>query len=173
MKKNLLTVLILALMIVNIVLTTVVMVSVIGTNKKTAELVGNVAAALNVQFTEPGGEGEAEQAVPLENVVVYALPDDMMVQVPTGDGGKVYFIFKLSLSMDSKGDGYKKLGESITSGTYDTMIMDQVSSIVAAHTEEECNNDIESIKQEILRAIQDFTGYKFVYKINISGVKFS
>lgn len=173
MKKNLLTVLILALMIVNIVLTTVVMVSVISTNKKTAELVGNVATALNVQFTEPGGEGEAEQAVPLENVVVYALPDDMMVQVPTVDGGKVYFIFKLSLSMDSKGDGYKKLGESITSGAYDTMIMDQVSSIVAAHTEEECNNDIESIKREILQAIQDFTGYKFVYKINISGVKFS
>ncbi|MCM1063531.1 MAG: flagellar basal body-associated FliL family protein [Eubacterium sp.] len=173
MKKNLLTVLILALMVVNIVLTTIIMVSVISANKKTADLVGNIATALNIQFAVPGSEGEAEPAVPLEDIVVYALPDSQMVQVPTADGGTVYFVFNLSLSMDSKGDGYKKHGESITSGSYDSMILDQVNSIVAAHTEEECRNDIESIKKEILQAIQDFTGYKFVYKINISGVKFT
>lgn len=173
MKKNLLTVLILALMIVNIVLTTVIMVSVISANKKTAELVGNIATALNLQFTVPGSEGDAESAVPLEDTEVYALPDSLMVQVSTAEGGNVYMIFNLSLSMNSKDKGYKKLGENITSGNYDSIIEDMVSSIVGTHTEEECRNDIESIKKEILLAIQNLTGYKFVYKVNISGVKFS
>lgn len=173
MKKNLLTVLILALMIVNIVLTTVVMVSVISTNKKTADLVGNIAAALNVQFAAPGSEGEAEPAVPLEDTVVYPLPESMMIQVATADGGSVYIIFDMSLSMDSKGKGYKKLGDNITSGGYDSVIEDMVNSIVGAHTEEECRNDMDSIKQEILQAIQTMTGYNFVYKINISNIKFS
>ena len=36
MKKNLMTVLILALLVVNIVLTSVMLVSIVGTNKKTA-----------------------------------------------------------------------------------------------------------------------------------------
>lgn len=173
MKKNLLTVLILALMIVNIVLTTIIMVSVISANKKTAELVGNVAAALNVQFTAPGSEGEAEPAVSLENTQVYPLPESLMIQVSTAEGGSVYFIFDMSLSMDIKGKGYKKLGENITSGGYDSVIEDLVNSIVGAHTEEECRNDIDSIKQEILQAIQNLTGYDFVYKINISNIKFS
>ena len=167
MKKNLLTVLILALMIVNIVLTTVIMVSVISANKKTADLVGNIATALNVQFAAPGSEGEAEPAVPLEDTVVYPLPESMMIQVATADGGSVYFIFDMSLSMN------KKLGENFTSGGYDSVIGDLVNSIVGAHTEEDCRNDIDSIKQEILQAIQDMTGYKFVYRINISNIKFS
>lgn len=173
MKKNLLTVLILALMIVNIVLTTIMMVSVISANKKTAQLVGNVVTALNLQFAVPGSEGDAEQAVPLENTQVYEMPDSLMVEVPTADGGSVYFIFNLSLSMNTKDKGYKKLGESITTGTYNSVIEDMVSSIVGAHTEEECRNDIETIKKEILLAIQNWTEYKFIYKVNISGVKFS
>ena len=172
MKKNLLTVLILALMIVNIVLTSIIMVSVISANRKTADLVGNVAAALNLEITVPGSEGEDEPAVSLENTVVYALPEPLMVPLNTGDDSTVYMIFDLSLSMDSKGEGYKKLGENITSGSYDSLIEDLVNSIVGAHTEEECRNDVESIRAEILQAVQNLIGYKFVYKINISGVKF-
>ena len=42
MKKNLMTVLILALLIVNIALTGVMLVSIVGTNKKTAQLVDNI-----------------------------------------------------------------------------------------------------------------------------------
>jgi len=173
MKKNLLTVLILALMIVNIVLTTVIMVSVISANRKTAELVGNIATALNLEWSVPGSEGDAESAVSLENTEIYPLPESMTIPLTTSDGSDCYFIFDLSLSMDKKGDGYKKLGESITSGSFDSLIKDKVTSIVGAHTEEECRNDLESIRAEILQAIQELTGYKFVYRVNISGTKFS
>ena len=172
MKKNLLTVLILALMIVNIVLTSIIMVSVISANKKTADLVGNIATALNLQWAVPGGEGGVE-SVPLEETEIYALPEALMIPLVTADGSDSYIIFNLSLSMNSKGDGYKKLGESILSGSYDTLIEDKVNSIVCVHTEEECRNDFESIRAEILQAIQELTGYRFVYKVNISGIKFS
>ncbi len=173
MKKNLLTVLILALVIVNIVLSSIMMVSVISANKKTAELVGSVASALNLEMAVPGSEGEAEPVVSLEDTEVYALPEALMIPLSSADGGTVYFIFELSLSMNSKGDGYKKLGENITSGSYDTLIKDCVNSVVSTHTEEECRNDFESIRNEILQAIQTMLDYDFVYKVNISGKKFS
>ncbi|MDE6924196.1 MAG: flagellar basal body-associated FliL family protein [Acetatifactor sp.] len=173
MKKNLLTVLILALLIVNIVLTSIMMVSVIGANKKTADLVGNITTALNLHLSVPGSEGDAEPAVSLEDTDIYALPESMMVPLTTPDGSDSYMIFELSLSMNNKGDGYKKLGENITSGSYDSLIKDKVNSIVGAHTEEECRNDIESIRAEILQAVQELIGYNFVYRVNISGVKFS
>ena len=51
MKKNLMTVLILALLVVNIVLTSVMLVSIVGTNKKTAQLVDNITTCL--LYTSP------------------------------------------------------------------------------------------------------------------------
>ena len=174
MKKNLLTVLILALMIVNIVLTTIIMVSVVSANRKTAELVGNISTALNLELTVPGSEDDAEPTVSLSDTEVYALPESMMISVRSAEGKSVYFIFDLSLSMNKKGDGYKDYGENISAAAYDSMIKDVVNSVVSAHTQEECQNDIELIRGEILQAIQNmFDSTKFIYKVNISGVKFS
>ena len=55
MKKNLLSVLVLVLVVVNIVMSAVIMISVIGTNQKTADLITSVAAALNLELRGPGG----------------------------------------------------------------------------------------------------------------------
>ena len=55
MKKNLISVIILALLIVNIVLTAIMMFSVTGASKKTAALVDNIATAL-CRRTAPDSE---------------------------------------------------------------------------------------------------------------------
>lgn len=174
MKKNLLTVLILALMIVNIVLTTIIMVSVISANKKTSDLVGNIATALNLELAAPGSEGEGEKIVSLANTETYQLPDELMIGLSSVEGSNGgYMIFNLSLSMDIKGDGYKKYGENVSAGAYDSIIEDTVSSIIGSYTEEECRNNIEQIKSEILQAIQGmFDSTKFIYRVNITGTKF-
>ena len=62
MKKNLISVIILALLIVNIVLTAIMMFSVTGASKKTAALVDNIATALNLELAS-GTEGGAEEVV--------------------------------------------------------------------------------------------------------------
>ena len=61
MKKNLISVIILALLVVNIVLTGIMMASVLSTNKKTASLVTDVASAINLEL-EGGWGNPAEQA---------------------------------------------------------------------------------------------------------------
>ena len=55
MKKNLLSVLILVLLVVNIILSVVMMTSVIGTNKKTGELITSIASVLKIELYNPGG----------------------------------------------------------------------------------------------------------------------
>ena len=58
MKKNLLTIVILALLLVNIALTAVMMISVTTTNNKTANLVTTIATVMNLELT--GGPGSEE-----------------------------------------------------------------------------------------------------------------
>ena len=49
MKKNLLSIIILSLLVVNIILTVVMMLSVIKTNSATAELVTDIAGVLELE----------------------------------------------------------------------------------------------------------------------------
>ena len=52
MKRNLLSVLVLALLVVNIVLTAVLMFSVVGTNNKVAALVTDIGTILQLDSSE-------------------------------------------------------------------------------------------------------------------------
>ena len=68
MKKNLISVIILALLIVNVVLTAIMMFSVTSASQKTAALVDNIASALDLELTAQ--TGETEVVVPMENIEV-------------------------------------------------------------------------------------------------------
>uniref|UniRef100_UPI0040569E1A flagellar basal body-associated FliL family protein n=1 Tax=Acetatifactor sp. TaxID=1872090 RepID=UPI0040569E1A len=176
MKKNLLTVIILALLVVNIVLTSVLMFSVMGTNKKTAELVSNIATVLNLELTVPGQE-EEEELISMEDTAEFALSSSMTILLApeidpaTGEAStkERYIMFNVSLLMNKEHKDYKKYGESI--GEKENVIKDIISTTVSAHTESECRNDFESLKEEILEKIQETFQSDFIYKIAISDMK--
>lgn len=175
MKKNLLSVLILALLVVNIVLTTIMMLSITKTNSKTAELVTNIATVMNLELYGPGGT--AEEQVALEDTEIYDMPEQMFVLAPTvnADGTTSkpsYIIFTLSLLENTKNKDYKKLGGEEKIAAKESMIIGVVTEVVGSHTLEECQNNFDSIRQEILAEIQQLFGSDFIYKISISGVKF-
>jgi len=168
MKKNLLTVLILALLVVNLVLTAIMMVSVIGVNKKTSALVSNISTALNLDLRVPGEDTGAD--VPIADTVVHSL-GEVAIPLASTDGSQPYIIFNLALSMNSKHKDYKEYGESIAD--WEAIIQDRVTSVVSVHTIEECQPDkIENIKAEILQAIQEQFNSDFIFKVSISGIKF-
>lgn len=173
MKKNLMTVLILALLVVNIVLTSVLMFSVIGTNKKTNELVSNIATVMNLELTEPGGETEKLQ-VSMKDTAVYnidgAMTIPLMAEPDSRDSKQGYIRFEIALSMNTKHDDYKTYGEEIDARA--SLIKDAITSVVSAHTESECRDDFEGLKEEILEAVQELFQSDFIYQIAISEVQF-
>lgn len=178
MKKNLLTVLILALLVVNIILTGVMMFSVIGANKKTAELVNNIATILELELTIPGEEKEKEM-ISLADTAEYSLSSSMTIPLTsetiTTEGGTTqskerYVMCEIAMLMNKKHKDYKVYGETIADR--ETLIEDVITSVVSSHTETECRSDMEGIKEEILEKIQELFQSDFIYKIAISNVKF-
>jgi len=174
MKKNLLTVLILALLVVNIVLTCVLMFSVIGTNQKTAQLVSNIATVMNLELTLPGEE-EVEEPVSLADTVEHKLANSMTIPLASevsgeGSSKERYIMFDLALMMNKEHEDYETYGATI--GEREGMIEDVITTIVSSHTETECRNDLEGIKEEILEELQELFQSDFIYKIGITSVKF-
>lgn len=170
MKKNLLSLLILVLLVVNIALSVVMMISVIGTNQKTADLMTSIATVMNLELYQPGGT--AVKDVPLDETETYDIAK-LMIPVSRQDGKQAYFIFDLGLQQNIKHADYKKYGGAEKIKSRESMIKDAVNGVVSAHTLEECQKNMDDIRDEILEAIQKLYASDFIYRVSISGVQFS
>lgn len=176
MKKNLLSLLILALLVVDIALTAIMMVSVISTNKKTNDLVSSAATAMNMELYYPGGESAS--SVPLSQTETYSLADRLMIQIKqdVGADGKAVghgmVIFYMSLAMDTKHEDYANLGSAEKLAGLEIDIKDAVSKVVRDYTEQEIKDNEEQLKEDILIAIQNLFQSRFIYKVSISDVIF-
>lgn len=173
MKKNLLSVLILVLLIVNIALSAVMMTNVISTNQKTAALMDSIGAAMRLELYTPGEGPE----VALSDTDTHVM-DQMMIPLnmtnPDGTTGskQVYIAFNISLLMDKTHDDYALYGETVKAGEYNSMIEDAIQRVVSNYTQEECRASFtDDIRNEILTAIQDLVKSKFIYGITLSNIK--
>ncbi len=171
MKKNLISIVILMLLVVNIVLTSVMMFSVMSTNKKTAALVGKVAAAISLDLGEDGTEEEKEP-VSMEDTVPYTIAD-MTIQLRQsqsqegeGDDQIHYALLSVTLSMNSEHKDYKTYGEDLS--TREDLIRGKINDIVGGHTLEEFNADPQTIKNELLQGIQELFGSDFIFDVTLS-----
>lgn len=176
MKKNLLSVLILVLLIVNIALTAVMMISVTGTNKKTADFVTEVAAALRLEIYSPGGTAVTD--VPISDTDTYVLTEmTIPLAASVNEDGTVspkqnYIMFTPSLLQNTKHEDYKKMGGADNMAAADSIVKDIINDVVGQYTLEEVRQNFDGIKEEILKEIQNKFGSNFVYRIAINGVRF-
>lgn len=162
MKKNLLSIVILALLIVNLILTSIMMFSVTSTNKKTAAVVGDIATILNLELGT-GEEGEdEEEAVSMADTATYDIEDEMTILLTKGsDGEDHYAMVQATLLMNTKSDGYGTYGSSIS----DALIKGYIVDVIGDYTADEVQPEIDKIKEEILSLIQEKYESDFIYDI--------
>ena len=172
MKKNLLSVLILALMIVNVAISVITMISITGTNKKTAALVDTIATVLNLELVSD--EEDESSSISLADTEIYTIADSMTIPLNTnGDSKQTYMLCKISLSINMKDEDYKTYN-SETIGTYEPYIKQAVEGVISSYDMEYLSKSAnrEEVKKEVLEAIQKWLDSKVVYDISISDVKF-
>lgn len=173
MKKNLISIIILALLIVNIVLTSIMMFSVMGSSKKTTALVNDIASVLNLELN-PGNSEEAAQKieVSIEDTAVYDIPEQLTIPCKLdADGTQHYYLTNVSLSMNTKDKAYKKYSE--TMADMNGLIESEIFQVFSEHTLDEILADTEGIKDEILGRLQTLFESEFIYRVSFSGTNYS
>lgn len=174
MKKNLISIIILALMIVNIVLTSIMMFSVTGASKKTAALVDNIATAMDLELAA-SSEGEAaEEVVSMADTETYSFADNMTIPLKKGEGDDKdhYCIVSITLSINTKADGYKEYGSAESLAAKEGLLKDEINSVFAGYTMEEARDNQEAIKKEIINRIQQLFDSKFIYNVSFGDIMF-
>ncbi len=168
MKKNLMSVIILALVLVNLVLTAVLVFTIVPQTQKSNKLIDQVCNAINLELESADS---SELIVPIEDIEVYNIEDKFTVNLKAdGDGKDHVAYFSVGFSLNTKSEGYESIKvEGITEK--ETLIKDKIYVIVQQYTLDEFRNDNNAVKDEILEAMQDMFGSDFVVGVSFSGVQ--
>lgn len=169
MKKNMMSVLILALLIVNIVLTSVMMFSVVGASRKTSALIDDISTAINLELDNQQGTANAATVieVPIEDIEVYKIEEEMTVPLTKGaDGKDHYYMVSVALSINKKDSDYKKLNATIADK--EELIKGEIISVIGSHTIEEMQQDVDTVRMEILNRIQKLFGSQFIFNVTFT-----
>lgn len=171
MKKNLMSVVILALLVVNLILTGIMMFSCVSANKKTAALVNDIASVLDLELTGGGSNAEEVAAVSVADTEIYNIADAMTVALrPSEDGKEHYCMCEVSFSMNKTHEDYETMSPMVA--TQESKIRSIIIGVIGGYTKEEAQANQKAIESEILEQVQQMFGSNFIYEAYFRDVKF-
>ena len=171
MKKNLMSVVILSLLVVNLILTGIMMFSCVSANKKTAALVNDIASVLDLELTGGGSNTEEVAAVSVADTEIYNIADAMTVALrPSEDGKEHYCMCEVSFSMNKTHEDYETMSPMVA--TQESKIRSIIIGVIGGYTKEEAQANQKAIESEILEQVQQMFGSNFIYEAYFRDVKF-
>lgn len=170
MKKNILTIVIMASTILNLILTIVMMFSVVPGMNKTNKLIDKVASAIDLEMDAQEQE-EAEYTV--EDLEAYEIKFDskQTINLKGVEGDKeshFAMIEGVVVSFNTKADDYDKVSESAKAAN--VYIIDCVKEALAEQTIATLNE--QTVKEVALAKIQEFYGSKCIVRLSLTGFMF-
>ena len=173
MKKNLITVVILALVVVNLVLTAVLTITIIPETKKANELITKVCSAIDLDLV--AGDTAGSLAVDVADMVDYPVASGGTMTInlkDSGDGSLHYAVLAVSLSIDSTNKDWTEKYQTNGLTGYDNIISDTIKSVVANNTIEDMRTREDEVKEEILEALQGLFKSSFIVRVNFSSATY-
>ena len=174
MKKNLLSIIILALLVVNIGMTSFMLLSVMTTNSQTAKLISDIAAALELEANggNTGGfSGSAAGVVDVANIATFGFTGDDQLTInlkPGADGKTHYMLVEVVFSMNTASADYTAASEKID-GMKD-LVKGKVTNVLSSYSLEELQVDDSAAREQILEGVQELFNSNFIYEVTFSSV---
>ena len=171
MKKNLLTIITFALVLVNIVLTAILTITVMPQVKKTNEFITKVCDAIDLDLQAATG-AESTENVSLENITIYNLADSLTINLkPGADGEAHYAVLSISLSLNKKSESYDTYQPAMDD--YAGIISSTVNSVVSQYTLEEITADQSAVQRQIKNELNAQFGHGLIVNVGFSKVVFN
>lgn len=164
MKKNLITVIILALCVVNLILNVMLVFVCMPSAKKTNNLITQIASALNLELESNDGQ----PSVALENIATYNVEAQVVNLKDDGSGKNSYVQVGLTLELDKSSKEYEDLNAVLADAQ--GAVFDEARNIIQNYTYAEvADQDMqEKIKKQILNSLQKKYGTQCIYRVSFS-----
>ena len=162
MNKNLITVITLALVVVNLVLTVILTITILPETQKANELITKVCSAIDLDLES--GSATSNANIPIDQIEVYNIDDEQTINLKQDGDGKDHFaMITVSISMDTKNSDYKDLKPQVEEKV--NLIKGDINNIVSQYTIDEIKNNQSAVQDEILKDLQKMFGSDFIVAV--------
>lgn len=162
MKKNLMTVIILALVVANFVMTAVMMFIILPQTQKANEMITRVCEAIDLELNSGAATGLSN--LPIEQIENYDVAAGESITVNLKDGG--YAVVSVSISVNNESDIYKDNEGTAYLSTKEAIIKDSIIEIVGNYSKEELNASKDDMRAELLKELKKTFGADYVVGVN-------
>ena len=159
MKKNILTVVIMAATVINLVLTCVLVFSVVPAMNKTTNLIDKVASVIDLEIDDKQEDDDWTMADLDTYTITYEKKETLNLQPNEGDDTPHYYqLGGISISFNQKAEDYQTVSDMIKNDT--SRVEDIVNKTVGSHTK----SDFDQVKvaNECVKKIQELYDTKCV-----------
>lgn len=167
MKKNIFSVIIAALTVINVVLTAIMFFVMLPTFQKTNNLITQVASVLNLELESEDSEGAENYTLgDLEDVPVAFEGQQTLNLAKGSDDDQMHYAMLdgYTLSLNKKSPDYKKLSETIKGNQ--TQFTNIIREVITSHSVDDISEEV--IKKESLEQIQELLDSKVVVEVSIT-----
>lgn len=166
MKKNILTIIIMAISLINTVLLAILIFTIVPAANKTNNLVSKVATIVNLELENPDGS----KNVSIEDTTNYTFTNSVTGSLASNDGTDHYVSVDVMLSENTKNENYSTLSEKVADN--ESALREIVADVFSQYTKEQVKDQTtkDKIKQEVLTKIQDYFQSDFIINVTFSNL---
>lgn len=165
MKKNILTIIILAIVLINAILTGVLIFVIVPASNKTARLVNKVAQVIDLELEET----DKGKEISVADLVTYKIDDELTVNLKkSSDGQTHYALVPVSLSMNSKHADYQIYSERMKD--YEGVIKEIIADEIRKYTNDEVLDKKNEIKNAVLTRLHEYFKSDFITNVNFGNM---
>ena len=165
MKKNILTIIILAMCLINIVLSGVLIFVIVPTANKSAKLVNKVVQIIDLELESPEN---AIENIAISDIETYLLEERLTCKLAKSDDEDHYAALYLSLSLNKTHKEYEELQPHIKQ--YENNIKEIVSDEFAKITIDESVIMKDMVKEQVLIRIQELFQSDFIINVSFGNI---
>lgn len=156
MKKSMLNVIILALVLVNLVLTVILTFSLVSTNKKTNSLINKVAQIIDLDVAGGVSNNNSSTGSGIENVSYIDIKnnDSTDIIVSYVDNGKTrYAVLSVSVGLNSKAKDYITVSTSVDNGM--KVLVNKITNEANKYTYSTISANKSTMETDLLKEFQE------------------
>lgn len=170
MKKNMLTIVIIALSAINVILSAVLVFAVVPASNKTSSLISQVSSIINLELDS--SDGEVDEKVDPANIETYKIETPLTFNIARSANGTDHYaaLDSISLSINKSSKDYDKLAPTLDANA--NFITDIVTEVVSSYTYDDAINSKQEIKAEILEKIKAHFNSSFIFSVSLNNLCF-
>lgn len=171
MKKNLMSVLIMALVFVNVVLSAVIMITLVPATKQSNELITKVCTAIDLELDS--GKVYNMNTIPVDQMEMVSITANeaatFNLKNTPGDKELHYAVANVSISLNTKDDDYAKM-QPLIQDRIDLLKEIAASTFMKYMYEEVITSEgQDKLREEMLEQMQELFDSDFIVAVTING----